>query len=147
MFVFYHLQDFILLEKLQLLKLIAEKSFIISISQLVLSDYSTHINRQIEGIAQKGLVEIREQDDSVYDFVESNNEKYPASGRSLLALLHFCKSGNYTLVVDTEDVIVAQFASLFSVPICTLLDFYRSTINDEKYIEFIMELKRESVIK
>ena len=74
-------------------------------------------------------------------------KKYPASGRSLLALLHFCKSGNYTLVVDTEDVIVAQFASLFSVSTCTLLDFYRSTIDDEKYIEFIMELKKESVIK
>jgi len=147
MFVFYHLQDFILLERLQLLKLIAEKGFIISMSQLVLCDYSPQINGQIENIAQKGLVEIREQDDTVYDFIENNNEKYPASGRSLLALLHFCKNGNYTLVVDSEDVFVVQFANLFSVPTCTLLDFYRSTINDEKYIEFIMELKKESVIK
>lgn len=147
MFVFYQVQDFILLEKLQLLKLIAEKGFIISISQLVLCDYSTLINMQIENIAQKGHVEIGEQEDSVFEFVESNNEKYPELGRSLLALLHFCKTGNYTLVVEASEVIVTQFANLFSVSTCTLLDFYRSTINDEKYIEFIMELKKEYVIK
>jgi hypothetical protein len=147
MFVFYHIEDLILLERLQLLKLITDKGFKIYASQLIRGGYLNQTCWQVENIAQKGLIEIKEQDSSVYDFVEKYNEEYPASGRSLLALIHFCKIENYTLVLDANELIVQQLAEAFSVATCTLIDFYKDTIEDDKYIKFITELKKETLIK
>lgn len=145
MYVFYDVQDLVLLEKLQLVKLITEKGFCIKVSQLRLNDYTGKMVRQIQALANKKMIEIIDQKIEVFEFVEEQDEVHISAGKSLLGLIHFCKSEGLILVVDEKETMVNELADLFSVSRSTLTDFYKETINDEKYINFMMELKGISV--
>jgi hypothetical protein len=145
MFVFYNIRELLMLEQLQVIKLVAERGFVISVPDLRLGEYSGPIYRQIESLAERKLVEIKEQSTDVYDFVEMHIASHSTAGKSLLSLLHFCKTAGEILVVDKKELIVNQEATSFAVATSSLVEFYKETINDEKYTRFIMDLKKEEI--
>ena len=147
MYVFYDIRELVMLARLQLINLIVEKGYSIWVSQLRLGDYSGITNQQVKTILEKGLINIEEQESDVFQFVQENLEQFNFAGKSLLALMHYCKTANKILIVDETENVVIQIAEYFEVQTCTLVDFYRETINDEKYLEFILELKKGEIIR
>ena len=116
-------------------------------SDLRIRSYSIPIQRQIQHIIGIGMVGIIDQQESWMDFVEQYDSKYSYLGKSLLCLYHFCQSENIILVVDSNKTMVNQGAKLFGVTTTTLEDFYRDTIREEKYLNFIMGLKQKGITK
>ncbi|HWB26305.1 MAG TPA: hypothetical protein VG738_12530 [Chitinophagaceae bacterium] len=147
MFVFYRIEDFILLEKLQLIKLIVERGFVIQLPQLRLGNFGFNKCRQLETLAEKGMIEIKEERSDVFCFVEKYNVIYRGAGRSLLALLYFCQTEKSIFIVDENETMIRGLAKEMNIQTCSLIEFYKDTLNDEKYLPFIIEIKKNGMIK
>lgn len=147
MFVFYDIEDLILLDWLRLLKVVTDNGYDIVIPEMRLLSYSFAKRVAINEIAKKGQLTIAEQKDSLSDFIEENEEKYVSAGKSLLGLIHFCKTENAILVLNNKNCLPFNIANDFSIGIFSLEEFYQQAVKEEKYYKFIMELKKEELLE
>jgi hypothetical protein len=147
MFAFYNIDDLLLTYHMRSLKVASENGYEVVMSDLRLSNYSIPIQKKVEQIRNQGLVKIVDQQESWMDFIEEHHSTYSHLGKSLLCLYHFCQSSNIILVVDEDKGIVCQGAKAFGVTTTTLEEFYKDTIREEKYLNFIMELKQQEITK
>lgn len=146
-FVFYDIEELILLDRLRLLKIVAENGHGIIMPEMRLHSYSYIKRIHIQEIMKKGLIKICDQKDCLTDFIEEHDSVYSYAGKSLLALIHFCKTEDAVLVIDDKDTLPCEIANEFSVSVLSLEEFYRRSIKDEKYYRFLVELRKEGEIK
>lgn len=140
MFVFYEMNDLILLNTCRILQNI-EAPILVSANKL--KNHVSHTIVRVKEIRDKGLITIKDQDDDCFDFVRSNSKRYPAAGNSLLALFHFCRQEHAILIVDEEELLVREMANAFDIKVNSLDEFNLATINNIEYFEFINEMKKE----
>ncbi|MBK0379331.1 hypothetical protein [Mucilaginibacter segetis] len=146
MFVFYHLDDLILLHRLQVLSRIAATGVNVLIPALKEADYSPVYWQQLREIAARGIITIKEQEIPM-DFILEHQVVHRRAGRSLLMLLHFCLSEHAILVANEDDVFVRALCTALKVPVYSLEDFNIATINNKMYFEFMAELKKEQAAR
>jgi len=146
MFVFYHLDDLILLHKLQVLRRIAATGVKLLIPALREANYSASYWQQIREIADQGIVTIQEHVMPL-DFIQKHEPDNRLAGKSLLMLIHFCLNEHAVLVANEDDVFINQLCGAFKVPVYTLGEFNSATINNKEYFEFMAEIKKEQALK
>lgn len=146
MFVFYHLDDLILLHKLQVLRRIAATGVKLLIPALSEANYSAVYWQQIRDIADQDIITIQEQVMPL-DFIKQHESSNRLAGKSLLTLLHFCLTEHAVLVANEDDTFVNQLCTVFKVPVYTLAEFNAATINNKEYFEFMAEIKKEQALK
>ncbi|RYE27466.1 MAG: hypothetical protein EOP45_01135 [Sphingobacteriaceae bacterium] len=142
MFVFYHLDDLILLHRLQVLGRIAATGVSLLVPALKEADYSPVYWQQVKEIAAKGIITIKEQEMPI-GFIHQHQPTFRYAGRSLLMLLHFCLAEQAIMVVNEDDLFVQQLCGALKVPVYSLEDFNTATINNKMYFEFMAEIKKE----
>lgn len=147
MFSFYDINDLLLTFHMKSLKVASENGYEVVMSDIRLRSYSIPIQKKIESIRNQGLVKIIDQHESWMNFIEQHYSEYGYLGNNLLSLYHFCQSSNIILIVDESKRIVLQSAKTFGVATTTLEEFYKDTIREEKYLNFIMELKQKEFAK
>jgi len=147
MFVFYDIEELILLDRLRLLKVVTHNGYDIVVPEMRLSSYSYAKRIAINEIAKTGQIKISEQKDSLSDFIEENEERYISAGKSFLGLIHFCKTESAILVLNNKECLPFAIANEFSIGIFSLEEFYQQAVKEEKYFKFIMELKKEELLE
>ena len=145
MFVFYDLNDLILLHRLQVLGRITATGVNIVVPALREASYSVTYWMQIKRIAECGHLIIKDQEMPL-KFISENERKFRMAGRSLLMLLHFCLVEHAILVLNDEDELIKQLCAELGVQFYTLHDFNIATINNKEYFDFITEIKKEQMI-
>lgn len=147
MFVFYDIEDLILMDRLRLLKVVTDNGYDIVVPEMRLLSYSYKKRTAINEIAKKGLITITEQKDSLSDFIEEHEDRCVSAGKSLLGLIHFCTTENAILVLNDKKCLPFAIANDFSIGIFSLEEFYLQAVKEEKYYKFIMELKKEELLE
>lgn len=146
MFVFYHLDELLLLHRLRVLERIAATGVKILVPALSEADYSPAYWQQLREIDGKGTLTIREQEMPL-EFIQKHEPENRLAGRSLLMLMHFCLKEQSVLVGNEEDLFIQNLCAAFKIPFYTLAEFNTATINNKEYFEFIAELKKEKIIR
>lgn len=143
MFVFYDLNDLILLDTLHLTEQLYDNQVAVLVSEMKLQNHAHTTEQRIRKIAEKGYLKIIPSDDSTFQFVISNCKVYRSAGKQLLGLIHFCKCHHAVLIVDEGNTYVRGLADTFNIPVFSLREFNKATLNNTEYIEFMMEVKKQ----
>lgn len=146
MFVFYHLDDLILLHRLQVLRRIAATGVKLLVPALSEADYSASYWVQVREIATQEIIVIQEQEMPI-EFIQKHEPANRLAGRSLLMLMHFCLQEHAVLVANEDDHFVRSLCERFKVPFYSLAEFNAATINNKEYFEFMAEIKKERMIR
>lgn len=146
MFVFYHLDDLILLHRLQVLRRIAATGVKLLIPALSEADYSVSYWVQVREIAAQEIIVIQEHEMPI-EFIQNHEPANRLAGRSLLMLMHFCLQEHAVLVANEDDHFVRNLCGVFKVPVYSLAEFNAATINNNEYFEFMAEIKKERMIR
>lgn len=147
MFVFYNLYDLVLLHRLQVIQRVIETGVKIMVPAIKETDYSAGFWMRIADMADKTLVDIKDSDNTCFDFVSENEPAYKSAGKSLLALIHFCIQENAVLIVNGEESFILEVCLGLGLETCSLDEFNQVTINNKEYFEFMAEMKREQQYK
>lgn len=146
MFVFYRLDDLILLNRLQILSRIAETGVKILVPSLSEANLSAVYWATIKSIARKGTIQIKDHNIPLEFFAE--HEAYNKfAGKGLLMLAHFCSVENSILIINDEDLFVKKLFLDLGLQTYSLEEFNKATINNQEYFEFMMEIKKEQSFK
>jgi hypothetical protein len=140
MFVFYDIDDLLMLHALRLLPSI-NVPILVAEGKLQFHTYTT--NAKIRDLSNSGLVTLIPLDDLGYEFVAMNRKKYSAAGCPLLEVLYMCHSQNAVLIVEENESFIRTLANVFQVEMITLDEFNTATINNKEYFEFINEMKKD----
>lgn len=143
MFVFYHLDDLLLLHRLQVLRRISATGVKLLVPALREADYSPSYWQQIKEIAGQKVIVMQEQEMPM-EFICKHEPANRLAGRSLLMLIHFCLAEHAVLVANEDDNFVKTLCSKFKVPVYSLEEFNAATINNKEYFEFMAEMKKMS---
>lgn len=147
MFVFYDIEELILMDRLKLLKVMADNGHAFVVPEMRLLSYSYRKQLVISEIAKRGFIQIVDQNNSLADFIEEHESTFPYAGKSLLALIHYCQTESAIFVLDDKNSLPFLVAEAFAIPTFSLEEFYANTVQEEKYYQFIMELKKEQLLE
>ena len=147
MYSFYNIDDLLLTYKMKSLNIAVDNGYEVVIPDVRLKTYSPKVQRQIEAIEKLGLVQVVEQPDDWIEYLETYESGFTHLGKSLICLYHFCRTKNAILVVEQEKKIVMQSVGFFGVATTTLMDFHKDTIREERFLNFIMELRQQEITK
>lgn len=143
-YLFYDIQHLIMLERLKLLRAIADGGYRMIISEFRLAYYSGIMQRQLRSIIESGTMELLDQGEGAGEFLAEYADTFAHAGNGVLLLMHLCKTENAVLIVEGEESLIAELADFFSVPTMTLVEFYTQTIKDERYRSFLLNIKEKS---
>jgi len=140
MFVFYDINDLMLL---QLTKLLPSINVPILIAEGMLRYHSHPIPDRVKMLEKDGLVQIKPLDEEGYKFVLNNKKNYRQAGCALLEVFHMCQTHNAILIVGEEETLIRSLATQLGIKTFTMDEFNQSTVNNKEYFEFINEIKKE----
>lgn len=140
MFVFYDIQDLMLL---QLTRLLPSISVPILVADGILKYHSPPVPERVKMLEKDGLIQLISLDDAGYKFVQGNRRKYRQAGCSLLEVFYMCLSHKAILIVGEEETLIRSLAKELKIKTFTMEEFNRATVNNKEYFEFINELRKE----
>lgn len=139
MYVFYNIQHFIMLSKLQLLETIVCEGEVIVTSELRLSYYSGPKQLEVIRLIEKGHVKLHEHPSDLYGFIRQYSDYFPHAGDGILILIHLCLTSGCTMVIEDDQAMVLDIASFFSVPTISVKEFFKQKIRNQQYHDFLIE--------
>jgi hypothetical protein len=141
LYVFYDIQQMMMLHQLQLLRQIVDDGNSIITSDLRLSYYSNQKQHQVKHLAEAGLVAMVEHDDDLANFMDRYRDTYSYAGEGVLFLMHLCRCQNCILIIDEAELLVTDIAAYFGVRTMPLKEFFNQRVKDPRYFEFILALQ------
>lgn len=145
MYIFHNIEKLILLNNLQLLKLLVDGKHYYATSNLILDYYSPDIQKRVYKIQEKKHVEILEHDlDDLNTFINVNRVKYGTHiNCAVLMQLHLCISNELTLIIDDADYtsIIKEIVNTYCITVSTIDDFFKTFITDKRYYDLLIEIE------